>query len=138
MKQNLIALISGLLFGVGLTVSQMVDPNKILNFLAITEAQWDASLIFVMFGALAVFGMGYRMWCAKKTRPIWAPHFSLPEKVQIDRPLIIGAVIFGVGWGLGGLCPGPALANVLMGNEKVFAFIAMMILGMWVGRLFRR
>ncbi len=134
MKENIIALCSGLLFGAGLTISQMVNPEKILNFLMITTKQWDASLIFVMIGALMVFGIGQRLWLIRRNRPIFSSIFSLPEKVSIDGRLIIGAVFFGIGWGLGGLCPGPAISNILSGNVKIISFIIMMIIGMWVGK----
>ncbi len=134
MKKNTIALCSGLLFGTGLTISQMVNPEKILNFLMITTKQWDASLILVMLGALMVFGVGQRLWLMKRNTPIWASTFSLPEKINVDGRLIVGAILFGIGWGLGGLCPGPALANILSGNVKIFAFIGVMTIGMWIGK----
>lgn len=133
MKKNIISLCSGLLFGAGLTISQMVNPEKIINFLMITTKQWDASLIFVMLGALMVFGIGQRLWLMKRNTPILAPEFYLPKKISIDGYLIVGAIFFGIGWGLGGLCPGPAISNLLTGNIKVISFIMMMVIGMWFG-----
>ncbi|MBP2699545.1 YeeE/YedE family protein [Photobacterium lucens] len=132
--KNLIALLSGLIFGIGLTVSQMVDPNKIIGFLSITTSKWDASLLFVMGGALLVFGVGFALWQRYRSAPVFESQFYLPLKQHVDRPLVIGAMLFGIGWGIGGLCPGPALANLLAGNEKIIVFVLMMSLGMWVGK----
>lgn len=130
MKQ-IIALICGLLFGIGLTVSQMVDPAKVLNFLDLFGT-WDASLMFVMGGALVVFGLGYFTLIKPRTRSLLDEPISLPSKTTIDKPLLTGAVIFGLGWGLSGVCPGPAIANITGFNEKMLGFIAIMLFGMWL------
>ncbi|MDO6707559.1 YeeE/YedE family protein [Photobacterium sp. 1_MG-2023] len=127
--QLFIALIAGLLFGAGLTVSQMVDPNKVLNFLDIT-GQWDPSLILVMGGALIVFGLGYQFWVKRREKPVFGSTFYVPTNQLIDKPLILGALLFGLGWGLVGICPGPAVANLLSGNIKVIGFVVAMLAGM--------
>lgn len=126
---HLIALVCGLLFGIGLTVSQMVDPNKVLNFLDLAGT-WDGSLIFVMGGGLLVFGAGFLLLVKKRSQTLLGGEISLPLKSAIDKPLISGAVMFGLGWGLTGICPGPALANLSAGNGKILAFIAAMTAGM--------
>ncbi|QUJ66161.1 YeeE/YedE family protein [Photobacterium sp. GJ3] len=127
--QLFIALIAGLLFGAGLTVSQMVDPNKVLNFLDIT-GQWDPSLILVMGGALIVFGLGYQFLVKGRDKPVFGSTFYVPTNQLIDKPLILGALLFGLGWGLVGICPGPAVANLLSGNIKVIGFVVAMLAGM--------
>lgn len=132
--QIIIALISGILFGLGLTISQMVNPNKVLNFLDIS-GHWDPSLALVMLAAVSVFGVGYNMFIKHKSKPILAPSFSLPSKTDIDKPLIIGAILFGFGWGLAGICPGPAISNISAGDPKILGFIIMMLVGMKIANL---
>jgi len=97
LKQTLIALISGIIFGTGLTISQMVDPNKVINFLDVA-GNWDPSLAFVMMGALTVFGTGYWLLVSKKAKPTFDEQFSLPAKQGLDKTLIIGSSLFGIGW----------------------------------------
>ncbi len=127
MAKNLTALLAGLIFGLGLTVSQMVNPAKVLAFLDIT-GDWDPSLAFVMASALAVTAVGYRVvW--RRPSPVFAPHFQTPGNRDIDLRLAIGAVLFGVGWGLVGLCPGPAIAAVTIGGVQALVFLAAMSLG---------
>lgn len=126
--KNTIALLSGILFGIGLTVSQMVNPQKVINFLNVF-GQWDPSLILVMLGALICFGVGYQLWVKPRPKPILSKQFYLPTKIKLDKPLVIGAMVFGFGWGLAGLCPGPALANITAGETKIFGFIFMMVIG---------
>ena len=125
----LIIFIIGALFGLGLTISQMVNPNKVLSFLDITGS-WDASLVFVMLGALVVFWLGYKLVILSSPKPYFADKFDISTKKNIDSKLIFGAAIFGVGWGLVGICPGPAIANILGLNLKIFVFIVAMIIGM--------
>ena len=132
--QIMIALISGILFGLGLTISQMVNPNKVLNFLDIS-GHWDPSLALVMLAAVSVFGLGYNMLIKHKSTPILAPSFSLPSITDIDKPLIIGAILFGLGWGLAGICPGPAISNISAGDPKILGFIIMMLIGMKIANL---
>lgn len=123
MKTNLIALLSGIIFGVGLSLSQMINPNKVLNFLDIT-GHFDPSLIFVMIGALSVAMVSFK-WVRKLSVPLFGENFQLAKKTVIDKPLILGSIIFGVGWGLSGYCPGPAVASLgLFSVESVVMVIA--------------
>lgn len=122
------ALVAGLVFGIGLTVSQMVNPAKVLAFLDVA-GNWDPSLAFVMGGALLVTFVGYRLaW--RRPKPLLGERFALPTARQIDLPLIAGAVLFGVGWGLVGLCPGPAIAALTLGGWPVLLFVGAMVAGM--------
>ncbi|WDE12040.1 YeeE/YedE family protein [Thalassomonas haliotis] len=127
--QLLISLCCGVLFGLGLMVSQMANPEKVLNFLDI-GGRWDPSLLLVMASALLVYIPGYFLLVKRRTKPVAAESFYLPQKRQIDKPLLLGAVIFGSGWGLAGICPGPAVVNLSGGDVKIFAFIVLMLAGM--------
>ncbi|MET0530700.1 MAG: YeeE/YedE family protein [Microvirga sp.] len=127
------AFASGLLFGLGLIVSRMVDPAKVLGFLDIV-GNWDPSLAFVMGGAVAVSALGYRL-AKRRGRPVLAPRLEIPTRRDLDPRLIGGAALFGVGWGLVGLCPGPALTALTFGPVHVFVFVAAMIAGMALFRL---
>jgi len=118
--------IAGLLFGGGLTVSQMVNPEKVISFLDIT-GNWDPSLAFVMGGALLVTLIGYK-FVLKRSGPLFDDKFRLPTRKDIDAPLLIGAALFGIGWGLAGLCPGPALASASFAGTNAYIFVATMIL----------
>ena len=123
MKQNLIALLCGIIFGIGLSLSQMINPNKVLNFLDIT-GNWDPSLIFVMMGALAVAFVSFK-WILKRPAPILAESFHISRKSPVDKPLILGAAIFGIGWGMSGYCPGPAVTGLgLLSFESVIMVVA--------------
>ena len=122
------ALICGLIFGWGLLISGMVQPAKVLDFLDVFGA-WDPSLAVVMIAALAVSTLGF-MWAERRKRPILATQSIWPTKMAIDRPLAIGSVLFGIGWGLVGLCPGPALENIATLSPRVIAFVAAMAAGM--------
>jgi hypothetical protein len=122
----------GALFGFGLSVSQMIDPARVIGFLDIA-GRWDPTLLFVMGGALAVTLPSFP-WVLRRTAPLFEKTFSLPVKRQIDRPLIIGAAIFGIGWGIGGLCPGPALAGLATGSPGVILFVIAMIAGQWLAK----
>ncbi|WNC69907.1 YeeE/YedE family protein [Thalassotalea nanhaiensis] len=130
---KLVALICGLIFGAGLTVAQMVDPQKVINFLDIF-GQWDASLAFVMGGGLIIYILGYHLLVRRMTKPIACNTFDLPSNKKVDNKLTIGAAIFGIGWGVAGICPGPALANLSLGNEKILVFILIMFVGMFVAK----
>lgn len=116
----------GLLFGVGLAVSQMTDPWKVLSFLTI-DRRWDPSLIVVMLCAGAVTMAGYR-WVLKRP-PALASEHHLPTASDIDARLVAGAALFGVGWGLAGYCPGPVIANLASGSPEPFIFIPAMLIG---------
>ena len=126
----------GLLFGIGLIISQMVNPEKVKNFLDVT-GNWDGSLMFVMGSALAVFGLGYQLLIKgnRLKQPILGNEFFIPKGRIINKSLLIGAASFGLGWGLTGICPGPAMTNILSFQPKLFAFIASMLIGMFVARL---
>ena len=133
MKRTIVAFVCGLVFGAGLVVSQMSNPAKVIGFLDIT-GNWDPSLALVMAAAVVVFGVLYRLAMRQGT-PLLAPRFTLPEKNSLDAPLMVGALIFGVGWGLGGFCPGPAIVSAAFGGARVWAFVAAMTAGMLVYRI---
>ena len=133
MRRLIVAVACGLLFGAGLVVSDMINPARVLAFLDVTGA-WDPSLAFVMGGALIPSSIAY-LFRRRMAAPVAAPEFQVPEVRRIDRPLILGAVLFGLGWGLVGLCPGPALAALTTGAWQVFVFVAAMLVGMGVYRL---
>lgn len=130
MGRNIAALIAGLLFGLGLTISEMVNPAKVLAFLDLF-GNWDPSLAFVMGAALIVTAMGYRLVWTRK-RPVFADRFQVPGNRHIDTRLAVGAVLFGIGWGLIGLCPGPAISALTFGGAPVFLFLGAMAVGMGV------
>ena len=122
----------GLLFGIGLVVSGMSDPAKVLNFLDVFGT-WDPSLAFVMGGAVLVAFWGYRLVLARG-RPIAGDNFQLATRTDIDGRVLVGPAIFGIGWGLGGFCPGPAFTALGLGADGTLAFIPAMMLGMWAAR----
>jgi uncharacterized membrane protein YedE/YeeE len=125
---TLASLACGFLFGLGLLVSGMVQPAKVLGVLDIFGA-WDPSLAVVMAAALAVSNAGFAL-ARRRQKPILAPLSLWPLKTRIDRPLVIGSVLFGVGWGLVGLCPGPALENLATLSPRIIAFVLAMAAGM--------
>ena len=120
--------VCGFVFGIGLLVSGMMQPTKVLAFLDIFGA-WDPSLAVVMAAALAVSGVGYRL-AQRRPGPVLMPKFDIPTRTDIDAPLIAGAALFGIGWGLVGLCPGPALENLATLSPPVIVFCIAMIAGM--------
>jgi uncharacterized membrane protein YedE/YeeE len=128
------ALITGMLFGLGLSISEMINPARVIGFLDLT-GRWDATLLCVMGGALAVTVPFYPL-ILRRVRPLFDQQFSLPTRTAIDRPLILGAALFGIGWGLGGLCPGPALAALATGSSSVVLFVLAMISGQWLAARF--
>ncbi|WP_336057410.1 DUF6691 family protein [Nitratireductor sp. CH_MIT9313-5] len=123
----------GLLFGVGLVISGMSNPAKVLNFLDLFGT-WDPSLAFVMGGAVLVAFIGFKV-VLKRPAPIAADRFQLPTRNDIDSPLVIGPALFGIGWGLGGFCPGPALTALPLAAAGTLAFVPAMFLGMWAARM---
>jgi uncharacterized membrane protein YedE/YeeE len=137
MKQNLIALLCGIIFGIGLSLSHMINPNKVLNFLDIT-GNWDPSLIFVMMGALAVAFFSFK-WIIKRPAPLLAESFHISRKSSVDKPLILGAAIFGIGWGMSGYCPGPAVAGLgLLSLESAIMIVAIFLGFFAFNRFFAR
>jgi uncharacterized membrane protein YedE/YeeE len=126
------SLIAGLVFGLGLTVSGMINPAKVLNFLDIAGS-WDPSLVFVMGSAVVVTFIGYRLAFASG-RPLFDQSYFLPTLTAIDARLVGGSAIFGIGWGLGGFCPGPAISSLSVGGTGTYVFVAAMLAGMWAGR----
>ena len=132
----LIQFVIGLVFGLGLLVSGMSDPAKVLNFLdlgGIRAGTWDPSLAFVMAGAIAVTFIGYKL-VLKRSQPLFADKFYLPGKADIDPRVVVGPAIFGVGWGLSGFCPGPALTALGFGAPAALLFVAAMLAGMVLAR----
>jgi uncharacterized protein len=124
---------AGLLFGVGLLVSGMTQPAKVVGFLDVLGS-WDPSLGFVMLGAIAVHFAAYRL-VPRLRGPLWAGGWSLPTRRDVDGRLLAGAALFGAGWGLGGYCPGPALTSVVAGAHQTLLFTGAMLVGMGVYRL---
>jgi uncharacterized membrane protein YedE/YeeE len=128
--------IAGLIFGIGLVLSGMTNPAKVLGFLDLT-GPWDPSLAFVMAGAIVVGFLAFRRAGRHKTSWLGEP-VSLPAATRIDRRLILGSFVFGIGWGLAGYCPGPAIASLLTGGSKAATFIVAMLAGMAVYELLER
>ncbi|HEX7006990.1 MAG TPA: DUF6691 family protein [Alphaproteobacteria bacterium] len=133
MKRNLAALGAGVVFGLGLAISQMVDPAKVLAFLDLA-GDWDPSLAFVMAGAVAVSFFGFRATSAR-VRPVLAEAFQMPKARDVDARLVGGAALFGVGWGLVGVCPGPAIAGLAFGLQESAIFVAALVVGAGVANL---
>ncbi len=121
------ALTAGVLFGFGLSVAQMIDPAKVIGFLDIAGS-WDPSLAFVMAGGLIVNTIA-TYFILKRKRPLFAEFFSLPSKQQVDRRIVIGGAIFGIGWGLAGYCPGPMLTSLSFANSDILTVVAAFIVG---------
>jgi len=125
----------GLLFGLGLTLSGMTQPAKVLGFLDVLGA-WDPTLAFVMASALAVTGIGFAL--VRRSQPVLAPQCQWPTRTGLDRNLVAGSLLFGAGWGLVGLCPGPALANLATLSVPVIIFVIAMAAGMMLHDLWQR
>lgn len=123
----------GLTFGLGLILAGMVDPAKVQNFLDVAGT-WDPSLAFVMMGAIAVTSIGYVL-VRRLGKPIFESEFQFPKKTDIDAKLVTGSVLFGIGWGLGGLCPGPALTALPLAAPGTLAFVPAMLAGVVAGTL---
>ncbi|WP_312708010.1 DUF6691 family protein [Stenotrophomonas sp.] len=125
---RLAAFLSGALFGLGLVVSDMANPARVLAFLDVA-GKWDPSLALVMAGALIPSAIAYR-WVRARNAPVLAAALHIPRQHQIDRHLVIGAAVFGIGWGLAGVCPGPAVALLATGQTFALVFAAAMVVGM--------
>jgi uncharacterized membrane protein YedE/YeeE len=132
MKQ-LFALLSGLIFGLGLIVSGMADPAKVLNFIDVFGT-WDPSLAFVMGGAIAVTAPGFALLFRNRQTPLFDSTFHVPTRNDLDPRLLTGSAIFGIGWGLGGFCPGPALTALPIAATGTLIFVPFMLAGMWAAR----
>lgn len=136
MKTQLTAFIAGVLFGLGLAVSRMINPEKVLAFLDIA-GNWDPSLALVMVGAVVVSFVGFRL-AGGRARPVFAQRFHEPANRGLDRRLIIGAAIFGAGWGLAGYCPGPAISALAVGTWEPVIFIGAVVAGSLAHQAFDR
>jgi len=130
MKNAIAAFVSGTLFGLGLALSEMVNPARVVGFLDVTGA-WDPTLLFVMGGALAVTMPAFPL-VLRRAAPIFSEKFYLPTNVSIDPALLAGAAMFGVGWGIAGFCPGPALAALVTASPTAVLFVVSMLAGQWL------
>jgi uncharacterized membrane protein YedE/YeeE len=133
MKLSISALIAGLIFGMGLIISEMVNPLRVRGFLDVSGL-WDPTLMFVMIGALIISAIFFKLAVFRKA-PLFSNTFSLPSLQKIDRPLILGAMMFGVGWGISGLCPGPAIVGLATANTDIIIFMLAMTCGMKLHKL---
>ena len=132
-KTTLVGLLAGTVFGLGLAVSQMTNPQKVLAFLDIL-GDWDASLAFTMGGAVVVTFIGYRLVLGRK--PVFASEALLPASNQVDRRLLVGAAVFGLGWGIAGYCPGPAVTGLASGYVEPLLFVPALYIGFLIaGRI---
>jgi uncharacterized protein len=129
-RQMLVAFVSGLLFAVGLGIAGMTDPAKVLAFLDMFGGNWDPSLMFVMGGAILVYAPVYHLLVKHRDAPKFGDRFHWPTAKDIDVKLVIGSALFGIGWGLAGLCPGPALVATVTGTVPLLVYAAAMIGGM--------
>ena len=134
-RQWLSPLFAGGLFGAGLIISGMTRPSKVVGFLDFFSGHWDPSLAFVMGGALLVFGT-LQTRVRKRHAPLWADIFQIPERRDITASLLVGSALFGIGWGLAGFCPGPALTSSTT-SRSALLFVFAMGVGMWVHALLR-
>ena len=132
----LIALLSGLIFGIGLILSGMTNPAKVLSFLDITGT-WDPSLAFVMGGAISIGAIAFNI-ARQRKRTFLGSSLTLPASQLIDKPLILGSLVFGIGWGMAGICPGPGLVLAGAGNLQGIVFVVAMLAGMSIFELLKR
>lgn len=126
--------VAGLIFGLGLLISGMANPAKVQNFLDLAGT-FDPSLIFVMLAAVVVTFLGYRL-VLRRERPVLAERFSLPTGKEIDVRVMVGPALFGIGWGLSGFCPGPAITSLALLAKGTLVFVPAMLIGIWLARLF--
>jgi uncharacterized protein len=128
---------AGVVFGLGLTISGMTQPGKVIAFLDFAGGRWDPSLAFVMIGAIAVSALGYRA-IERRGKPLLGDHLAVSPSRDVDLRLVAGAAIFGVGWGISGYCPGPAVTSTIAGSLSAIVTVVSMMLGSWIaGRLSR-
>ena len=130
MKTILAALACGIVFGLGLSISEMINPARVIGFLDVA-GEWDLTLMLVMGGALVVTLIGFPL-ITRRPKPVLAERFVLPTTTKIDSPLLSGGILFGIGWGLAGLCPGPALAGLASLSPQIMLFVAAMIAGQFI------
>ena len=136
MIKLILALIAGIIFGLGLSVSQMINPDKVLGFLDIS-GNWDPSLALVMAGALAIAIPGFN-WTLRHDKPLLGSRFHITGKTLLDKPLLVGAALFGIGWGMTGYCPGPAFASLALGNQEAIIMVLSIYAGFWAAGLLNR
>lgn len=127
------ALLAGILFGLGLGLSQMVDRDRVLGFLDVAGT-WDPTLLFVLGGAVGITVISFR-FVLRLSQPLWSAAFYLPTAKQIDLPLVLGAALFGVGWGIAGYCPGPGIVALVLGIWNPLLFLGAFIIGSLVGKI---
>ena len=127
---KIVSLFCGIIFGIGLVISEMINPAKVLGFLNLF-GEWDPSLAFVMIGALIVSTPLFHLF-KNKEKPIFSTSFSISENKEIDKRLIIGSILFGAGWGLVGLCPGPAISSIALFNVSSVTFVFSMFIGFYI------
>ncbi len=127
---KIVSLVCGIIFGIGLVISEMINPEKVLGFLNIFR-DWDPSLAFVMIGALVVSTPIFHLF-KNKNKPLFSSNFSIPTIKEIDKKLLIGSVFFGAGWGLIGLCPGPAITSIALLNTSSAIFVVSMFSGFYI------
>ena len=131
---KLVSLVCGIIFGIGLVISEMINPEKVLGFLNIFR-DWDPSLAFVMIGALIVSTPIFHLF-KKNKKPLFSSSFLIPTNKKIDKKLIIGSILFGAGWGLVGLCPGPAITSIALINISSIIFVISMFTGFYIASKF--
>jgi uncharacterized protein len=134
--KNLTALLAGLIFGLGIALSGMANPAKVINFFD-PFGTFDPSLLVVMGGALVTTFIGYRLVFGTQTKPVYEPAFSVPAKRAIDASLIGGSIAFGIGWGISGFCPGGAIPAIGFGGVGTLAFVGAMLAGLIIGRMLK-
>ena len=127
---KVVSLVCGIIFGIGLVISEMINPEKVLSFLNVFR-DWDPSLAFVMIGALIVVTPIFHLF-KNKNKPVFSSNFSIPTNKQLDKKLIIGSIFFGAGWGLIGLCPGPAITSLALLNTSSVVFVVSMFTGFYI------
>jgi len=132
---KIVSLFCGIVFGIGLVISEMINPAKVLGFLNLFD-QWDPSLAFVMVGALIVSTPLYHLF-KNKDKPLFNSNFSISTNKEIDKKLIVGSVVFGAGWGLVGLCPGPAISSIALLNISSTIFVISMFAGFYIASKLR-
>lgn len=135
--KNLSALLIGAIFGVGIAISGMANPAKVLNFFDLAGT-WDPSLIFVMGGALVTTFFGYKLVFARNEHPLLEPFFAVPKSRVIDTRLVAGSAVFGIGWGIAGFCPGGAIPALGLGNTESWVFVIAMVVGILAARIGER